>query len=283
MFHCFIPATTSKQEGTKTNTALPTHLGSIQVSEYNALIKRYSLNTFDRADPFGVVVGSTKVFWPYFSRYIRSFDEGSVPKDPVDSFYQKVVSDVLNLSEISGVSNEVRYDWNTPRSGLFVHVQTAGHLAGFAFYDQEVGWSCHPTFGLWFVYRAVIIFDADWMGPSPTLPEPVFDEQTKQEMKKWTEVANSERWQVRSTRLKLRDACPIGKDQYRYHGDCLSFFFPIEESSAEVIARVRLSQADPLYVVSCECEPSAGPASEEFSSTTLEQRAIRTAQQHSPP
>lgn len=219
-------------------------------------MKRFPLNSYERLENFAVVVGSTKVFWPSFVRYIRSFDEGSLPKDPVDSFYQHVVTEALKSPEISNIRCDVRYDWSTPRSGQFVHVQTAGHLAGFAFYDKDVGWSCHSEYGLWFVYRAVITFDADWVGPVPKLPEPVFDEQMKQEMEKWTEVANSEKWQVRATRLKLRDSCPIGKDQYRYDGDCLSFFFPIHESSADVISRVRQPKLDPPTVLSCTCEPA---------------------------
>lgn len=188
----------------------------------------------------GVIVGSTKTFWPHFERYIRGFDEKSVPKDPMDSFYQYSITSALSSHPIiSKIPYEVRYDWNTPRSGLFVHVQTAGHLAGFAFYDKDVQWSCHPTYGLWFVYRAVITFDLDWSGPPPPQPTPVLDEETKKQMRVWTEVANSEKWQVRSTRLKLRDSCPIGKDRFRYDGDCLSFFFPIHETPGDVIDRIR--------------------------------------------
>ena len=244
----------------------------MQVSDYNTLVKRFPLNTFDRENAFAVVAGSTKVFWPHFVRYIRSFDEDALPKDPVDSFYQHVVSEALKSMEAMNIRTDVRYDWNTPRSGQFVHVQTAGHVAGFAHYDQDVGWSCHPEYGLWFVYRAVITFEADWAGPAPGITEPVFDEQTKQEMKKWTDVANSERWQIRATRLKLRDSCPIGKAKYRYEGDCLSFFFPIDESSADVIARVRQSKSDHIPVVSCSCEPieEAQAMTSELTSTQLE-------------
>jgi hypothetical protein len=211
-----------------------------RVSAYNQLSKRYPLNTYNRSDSLAVIVGSTKSFWPYFERYIRSFGPDELPKDPMDSFYQKAIDDALKSHPLlASIACEIRYDWSTPRSGKFVHVQTAGHLAGFAYYDQDVFWSCHPEYGLWFVYRAVIVWDVDWAGPSPTPPKSVFDEHTKAEMKKWTEIANSEQWQVRATRLKLRDSCPIGKDKYRYEGDCLSFFFPITETSLDVINRIR--------------------------------------------
>lgn len=227
----------------------------LKVAAYNELSKRYPLNTYNRSDSLAVIVGSTRSFWPHFERYIRSFEENDLPKDPMDSFYQKSIDEALKAHPaISSVACEVRYDWSTPRSGKFVHVQTAGHLAGFAFYDQDVFWSCHPEYGLWFVYRAVITFDVDWAGPSPFLPKPVFDDLTKTEIKKWTEIANSEQWQVRATRLKIRDSCPIGKDKYRYFGDCLSFFFPIAETTSDVIARIRSSNNITPILISNNCE-----------------------------
>lgn len=247
------------QRGT---TLADTFFVPTQVSEYNALVKRFPLNTYNRSDAMAVVVGSTKVFWPHFEAFIQSFqDDEEIPKDPMDTFYQTTISRALSQdAQLSQVAHEVRYDWNAPRSGRFVHVQTAGHLAGFAFYDQDVFWSCHPMFGLWFVYRAVIIFDIDWQGPSPPPAKPVLDDVAKAEMRKWTEVANSEQWQVRATRLKLRDSCPIGKDLYRYYGDCLSFFFPIAETPADVIARIRAKPNLTLSTHDCGTRDANSPA-----------------------
>lgn len=165
-----------------------------------------------------------------------------MPKDPIDSFHEYVVTDAIKSNEVlRSVESEARYDWNAPRTGKFVHVQTAGHLAGFAYYDQQCFWSCHPEYGFWFVYRAAVVFNVEWEGPVPQAPSPVLDEKTKTEIQHWTQVANEERWQNRVTRLKIRDACLIGRDTYRYEGECFKYFFPIEEPTQAVIDRIRAS------------------------------------------
>jgi hypothetical protein len=72
----------------------------------------------------------------------------------------------------------------------------------------------------------------------------------EQEIQKWTEVANTERWQRFETRLALRDSCPIGRDTYRYSGDLLNYFFPIENSREEIIEKIRAGAGQ-------ACEPQA--------------------------
>lgn len=89
---------------------------------------KYKLNSFNRENALGIVVGSTKRFWPYFIKYIHSLE--SLPANPVDSFYDHVVKKVLSMEPFCNYEHEVRYDWYVPKSGKFVHVQTAGHLAG---------------------------------------------------------------------------------------------------------------------------------------------------------
>jgi hypothetical protein len=196
---------------------------------------------FGRENAIGFVVGSTKTFWPHFEDYVRSFDDEDLPKSPIDLFHQFVIEKTLKEDELlAKIEADIRYDWNMPRSGKFVHVQTAGHVSGFALYDQECQWSCHRDYGLWFTYRAVIVFDADWEGPEPLSPPSVLTSDVKDEIKKWSEVANEEKWQNRTTRLRIRDSCPVGKELYRYDGECMKYFFPIEESTDEVIKRIRL-------------------------------------------
>lgn len=213
----------------------------MQVEEYNKACKRYPLPTYGRKNAVGVIVGSTKAFWPFFEKYVRSFkDPETLPKDPIDAFHEHVVSETLKSREVlANTEWEARYDWNSPRSGRFVHVQTAGHLAGFAFYDQDVFWSAHPVFGFWFVYRAVVVFNCEWEGPLPALPLPVLSHDVKLQIVSLTQIANDERWQNRLTRLQIRDSCPIGRDLYRYEGECFKYFFPIDEPSLSVIDRIR--------------------------------------------
>eukprot|EP01122_Echinamoeba_exundans_P007019 TRINITY_DN2078_c0_g1_i8.p1 TRINITY_DN2078_c0_g1~~TRINITY_DN2078_c0_g1_i8.p1 ORF type:complete len:296 (-),score=6.78 TRINITY_DN2078_c0_g1_i8:999-1886(-) len=140
------------------------------VAEYNKLVK-FQLPTFSRRDPLGVVIGSTKVFWPHFIQWLSSLP--SIPKDPIDNFYRHTVERVIKALDIPGLQYEIRYDWDRPATGRFVHVQTAGHLAGVAFYDQECMWSCHPEFGLWFVYRAAVVFSVEIDGFVPSVPRQV--------------------------------------------------------------------------------------------------------------
>lgn len=121
---------------------------------------------------------------------------------------------------------------------------------GFAFYDETIKWSCHPEYGLWFSYRYVVLFglneilnhlyrgtlilDIDFDDEIPS-PIPVFTHDIKNEMIKYFNIANEERWQNIQTRLDLRDACPIGKDKWRYSGDMLDYFFPIHRPKEEVL------------------------------------------------
>lgn len=87
------------------------------------------LPNFGSNNTLAVVFGSSKTFWPHFVKYIKSLEE--IPSDPVDDYFQHVIENVIFKEEpFSNFEYEVRYEWNTPRSGKFVHVQTAGHLAG---------------------------------------------------------------------------------------------------------------------------------------------------------
>lgn len=102
-----------------------------QVAQYNQLVK-FQLPTFGCKDSLGVIVGSTKVFWPHFITWLTSLP--AVPKDPIDNFYRHTVESVVANINIPGLSYEIRYDWDRPATGRFVHVQTAGHLAGAKFH-----------------------------------------------------------------------------------------------------------------------------------------------------
>ena len=78
----------------------------------------------------GIVIGSTKLFWEGFVKYLRSLDAAtSIPKDPIDQYCSKII--VESLKEVNPTAKyEIRYDSHAPRSGKYVHIQTAAHLAG---------------------------------------------------------------------------------------------------------------------------------------------------------
>jgi hypothetical protein len=95
---------------------------------------KFPITDFGRENALGVVIGSTNVFWPKFVQYIRTVPE--LPANPVDSFYQQAVDTVLAMEPFDKMVYETRFDWNSPRTGKFVHIQTAGHLAGSCAVEQ---------------------------------------------------------------------------------------------------------------------------------------------------
>jgi len=227
----------------------------LQVSEYNKRATKYPLLSYGRSRTLGVVIGSTKDFWPSFVKYAQNIyttpaqpDEpaAELPKDPIDAFHEltvrKVATEVCEMFHIP--HHEARYDWNPPRSGKFVHIQTAGHVAGFAFYDQAALWSCHKDYGLWFAYRAVVVFDIEYAGANPEPPKPILEVAEIEAIKRLTAKADSEQWQNRKTRLDIRDCCKSGS-QWRYSGDCLDYFFPINTTTQAVLKKIRESTPKP--------------------------------------
>lgn len=92
-------------------------------------------------------------------------------------------------------------------------------------------------YGLWFVFRAVVVFDVEWSGPDPGEPVPVLSKETQEKIKQLTARATKEGWKNVSTLLEIRDSCPVGRD-HRYEGDMLDYFYPISAPRQEVINRI---------------------------------------------
>lgn len=105
-------------------------------------------------------------------------------------------------------------------------------------YDQDTLWCAHPVYGLWFVFRAVVVFDVEWSGPDPSEPVPVLSKDTQEMIKQLTARATKEGWKNVSTLLEIRDSCPVGRERWRYEGDMLDYFYPIAAPRQEVINRV---------------------------------------------
>jgi len=210
-----------------------------RVNEYNGAAK-HKLDNLGAEDATGIIIGCTKTFWTHFVQYIQKIN--TIPKDPMNSFCKDTIEDVLANNELVQLyQHDIRYDWNSPSSGKYVHIQTCGHFAGVAHYDQDIMWSVHPTYGLWFVFRCAVVFKLNYQGVSPTLaPSNLFTQEIKDEMKKWTNVAIEEGWSNLETRLKIRDSCPIGRDQYKYQGDMFDYFYPIKRSAKSVLETILL-------------------------------------------
>jgi len=216
-----------------------------RITSYNNLVTRYPLPTFNQPNPTGILIGNTSSFWPKFVAHLKRV--GSIQSDPVDSFCQGVIEGIvkeeIEKSEGRGeaLKYELRFYNSMPKSGKFVHVQTAGHVAGVAYYDSEIMWSVSSTYGLWFVFRAVLVIDAEFDFSEPSIPLPLLPEEVKMKMKKLTERAMAENWSDPKTLLEIRDSYEIGKSEWRYDGELLNYFYPIGTTKTEVLTRV-LSQ-----------------------------------------
>eukprot|EP01132_Coremiostelium_polycephalum_P011381 gene11381-13937_t len=213
-----------------------------RVGDYNKAAK-HKVYDFGIENSLGIIIGCTKSFWEHFIRYIREIN--TIPKDPMNSFCQHTIEEVISNNALAQkYQYEIRYDWNSPVGGKYVHIQTCGHFAGIAHYDQDVMWSVHPEYGLWFVFRSAVIFKLEYEGEPPQLVSPtLLSPETKATMKHWTNIAIDEGWSNLETRLKIRDSCPIGKEKYRYQGDMFDYFYPIHRTSKSVLESI-LHQSD---------------------------------------
>uniref|UniRef100_A0A6B2LG05 Cyanocobalamin reductase (cyanide-eliminating) n=1 Tax=Arcella intermedia TaxID=1963864 RepID=A0A6B2LG05_9EUKA len=213
------------------------------VNHYNTLVPKYALPTYQRSDPIGFVIGATKEFWTPFSNHLRK--SGKISPDPVDSYCRNTIQQTIQqtISEYNSTNTEkVEYDLrfydSPPKSGKFVHVQTAGHVAGFAYYDGDTFWSASGKYGVWFVYRAVLVVNMNFgeLGvPEPVLPLPVLSEKEKMEIERLTKLAEETFWQDSSILLQIRDVCEVGKLEWRYSGSLLDYFYPIQTTKTQVL------------------------------------------------
>ncbi len=115
---------------------------------------------------------------------------------------------------------------------MFFFIVCQGEFA----YDTETMWSAHPTYGLWFVFRAVVVFDIAFVGPDPPYPVSVLTTEEKDNIKKLTLQAVEEGWRNPATLLAIRNTCAVGKEGgWNYEGDMLKYFYPIGTSRQDVI------------------------------------------------
>jgi len=207
-----------------------------KVADYNSLVPKYPLPDFGRKSAMGVVIGSSKIFWSKFVEYLKQ--KGNAPADPVQTYCSEACNSVLEMLLEKRIPYDVRYDWHTPRTGNYVHIQSVGHVAGIAFYDKETMWSAHSTFGLWFVFRAVIVLDVDYVGPDISAPEPVITPIENERMKILTQKAIAEGWKNVDTLLQIRLSCERGRSEWQYEGTMLDYFYPIGTTKPEVLYKL---------------------------------------------
>jgi len=204
-----------------------------EVQDYNELVPKYPLPTYNRQYTTGLVIGSTKKFWDHF---VADFKKTKELSNPVDKFCSRKIQE-LCAANLTDVVYEVRHDYHAPSTGKYIHIQTAGHVAGVAYYDKETMWSVHPEYGTWFVYRGVVIIGCDFGGDIPKRPGPVLAEDEKQLIVAFTKKAGEEGWKNAQTLLDIRRACKTGQS-WQYEGTLLDYFYPIHRTKQEVLEAI---------------------------------------------
>jgi methylmalonic aciduria homocystinuria type C protein len=196
------------------------------VGEYNRVVPgAYSLPTFDREGPFGVVLGNSRAFWPKFLEALRESEALRKSEHPLNDC---VTATIGRLVPALPLACEVR--WAHSSEPGPVAMQQASVIAGLA-HTSPSYLSIHPKHGPWIGLRAVLVLDADWVSgepvqaPDPCTPCPkpclkALDRAVAASKNAPVGKKVSSRWDLW---LAVRDSCPVGRtsrypdEQCEYH------------------------------------------------------------------
>ena len=147
-----------------------------QVGWYNAVVLPAFHLPYDDETVAWLVISQPSMFEKLFVPYLRAaWKDGSYSdRDPLDSCLYQYLNELIgNFRPQFEVDVIQDYDMHPDRRPK-VLVQTAGHIAGAAYYYQRhhvdkavdpwdeskkiFGVSVHPKFGGWFAFRGVLIF-----------------------------------------------------------------------------------------------------------------------------
>ena len=196
------------------------------VAEYNRSVpEAYSLPTFDREGPSGIVLGNSQAFWPKFLEAVRESEALRESEHPLHDY---VTATVRRLVQALPMAHEVR--WAHCSEPSPVAMQRASMIAGLA-HTSPSYLSIHPEHGPWIGLRAVIVLDAD-CAPGEPVPAPDPCTPCPKPCLKALDIAvtaskNAPIGKKVSSSWKLwlaaRDACPVGRssrysdEQCEYH------------------------------------------------------------------
>lgn len=196
------------------------------VAEYNRSVPEvYSLPTFGREGPFGIVLGNSRAFWPKFLEAVRESQALRESEHPLNAY---VTAAIGRLVQALPLACEVRWAHSSEPSP--VAMQRASMIAGLA-HTSPSYLSIHPEHGPWIGLRAVLVLDADRVSgdpvpaPDPCTPCPkpcleALDRAVAASKNAPLGKKVSSRWKLW---LAVRDACPLGRssrypdEQCEYH------------------------------------------------------------------
>ena len=142
-----------------------------KVGWYNARVSQHFLLPHHDDTLAVVVISAPAMFEKLFLPWLEVHNLSLPGQDPLDQCLRKEMADLASLFSDSSV--EVIQDWELlPSRRPKVLVQTAGHVAGAAYYYQRTdvtpqpwdekskifGVSVHPKYGGWFALRGVLLF-----------------------------------------------------------------------------------------------------------------------------
>ena len=163
-----------------------------------------------------IQIGSTNTLWPKFCQYIQQQDAGIVEESNVlDRYCEQKIRSALMDPSIVGFrgSDALCFDWQSPRSKHFAHIQTAAHFSNCVVYHHATMWCIHPCAGLWCSFRAVAVFpvalDFDCLLPPIHTPSLLSAQEIRQ-MVSLTTRAQREGWSDPATLLAIRLVPSIG-------------------------------------------------------------------------
>ncbi|KAJ3223580.1 hypothetical protein HDU78_011262 [Chytriomyces hyalinus] len=158
-----------------------------------------------------------------------------------------VAMDGTLLAAKKHTKSDIRYTCS--KDDKFVHFQRLAHDVGVAFFNRTVFLCVHPTFGPWFAFRAVIVFDmdfdSDWVAdlqlynsPIPD-PYPECSTQVQEWMDKFYAAAkeySNRQHENHKYLIGARDAATRPEQlQYRYGPEQLRYHYTKDKSVLGVV------------------------------------------------
>jgi len=185
--------------------------GSFKVGEYNNLVSdSWKIEDYGNPKNLCLVLGSSACIWQPFKEWIGAIirEDKDIPEHSLDEYCRNAIFDVLSSEDVDSVRI---YFGSNPAEQC--HLQTAGHLAGIACYEPSILRSVHSTFGLWFSFRAVVVFKNQiGLDSLPITPPAILTEETKLAMKAFAENNPADWWRNASLDRQYRNLVKCGTD-----------------------------------------------------------------------
>lgn len=202
-------------------------LTPFDASLYNRLVQDHGylkpLETFGHRHPLAWLIGNTRALWPVLRQAVAARPD-LLARDPVDRY---VTSCLAECADALQVSAQV-YPSHEGGAGL-VSMLHAAEASGMA-HRGPAHLAVHPSHGLWFALRAVIVLDWPYEGVTTSAPDPCTD--CAEPCVAALEAAMARQHDVPRTPgsgagwrdwVRIREVCPVGQaarycdDQIRYH------------------------------------------------------------------